>query len=557
MKYIELKNVTFAYDRGNEPAVRQLNLTISQGEFVVFAGLNGSGKSTLLRLINGLLIPQSGQVIFNGLHTCLEKNLIKIRQQAGMVFQDPENQITSTIVEEDTAFGPENLSFSRERMETAVKEVLALTELTDLRHRSTSALSAGQQQRLALAGILAMSPDCLLLDEPTSMLNPGARHSFLTLIEKLQKERGMTIIMVSHRLEEILLAPRMIVINKGVIAGDGSPSELLKNDNLNEWGLTPPPALRASRLLKNRENNFPELLYEIELAREIQKSKQPGLKKSLRDLYSQGKKRGGEILPGDSIMEINNLSHDYLKGTIMENRALQSVNFSLRKGETAVLIGSTGSGKSTLLQHMNGLLLPDEGVVKILNIPINHKTVSQDIHKIRKTIGLIMQRPERQLFERYVGDDVAFAPRQLGLKGKELAHRVKDSMELAGLSFIDFKDRPVHALSGGEKRKAAIAGVLAMKPSVLLMDEPSAGLDPLSRDELYRMMEELKAQGTAIVLSTHDMDEAYSLGDRIFLLDKGILLTQGTADEIFSQSDLLKKHGLGLPFVQRIEALYE
>jgi energy-coupling factor transport system ATP-binding protein len=554
MNYLDIKNATFAYDTGSNPVIRNLSLTLKQGEFTVLAGSNGSGKSTLLRLINGLLIPQSGVVMTAGRDTSAPENLLPIRRMTGMVFQDPENQLTATVAEEDTAFGPENLAFPLKEMHRAVDEALDITGLTALRKRSTSALSAGQLQRLALAGVLAMSPECLLLDEPTSMLNPEARRRFLDLIIRLNREKGITVIMASHHEEELLAASRMIIMDGGTIAADGTPDELFRRDSPEQWGLLAPPALAASRRLAREKKGFPLLTGEVELA--------DALRREERRLFTVLQKEDPLFqklpLPGNDkepIIRVKDLSHDYRKGSVMANRALDGVSLTLEPGETAALIGTTGSGKSTLLQHLNALLLPDGGDVRLLGIgPIGKDTPEEKAHFIREKIGLVMQRPEKQLFERYVGDDVAFAPRQIGLKGKELARRVKWAMDLAGLPFSLFRDRPVYALSGGEKRKAALAGVLALKGDVLLLDEPSAGLDPLSRRELHRILLDLQKQGTSLVIATHDMDEAALLAHQVLLMNGGKVLLSGPPAEVFSQAARLKEAGLEAPFIKRVEA---
>jgi energy-coupling factor transport system ATP-binding protein len=553
MNYIDITNATFAYGTDNSPVIRQLNLTVSQGEFVLIAGSNGSGKSTILRLINGLVLPQSGQILTNNLDTSNTENILTIRKTTGMVFQEPENQLTATIVEEDTAFGPENLSFPPEEMAKAIDEALNVTGLTEHKKRSTSALSAGQLQRLALAGVLAMNPQCLLLDEPTSMLNPQARRDFLSLILRLNREQGMTIIMVSHHYEEILAAPRLILMDKGKIVRDATPELILKEKGLEKWGLLPPLALEASRLLGKVSPDFPEVTKENELAKNIRSHRNlyfSVLQKSF-PLTREKSDLAEERLPSISL---KNLSHDYLKGTVLRQRALENICFTLNQGETACLIGTTGSGKSTLLQHLNGLLLADEGEVSLFgNPPLGPDTTEKETILLRQRVGLVMQRPEKQLFERFVGDDVAFAPRLIGLKGKELARRVKAAMNLAGLPFEKFRDRPIYALSGGEKRKAALAGVLALEPEILLLDEPSAGLDPLSRNELHRILINLKKKGTTLVIATHDMDEAALLGDQILLMEQGKLLSSGSASQIFTDGEELQKRGLELPFIKRIE----
>ncbi|MDC7222377.1 MAG: energy-coupling factor transporter ATPase [Spirochaetales bacterium] len=558
MNFIEINDATFAYGKDENPVIRQLTLEVREGEFLAIAGSNGSGKSTLLRLINGLILPHSGTVMTAGLNTSNPQDILPLRKTTGMVFQEPENQLTATVVEEDTAFGPENLAFEPEKMVRAVEEALDLTGLGEFKKRSTSALSAGQLQRLALAGVLAMNPRCLLLDEPTSMLNPQARRRFLDLILRLNREKGLTVLMVSHHFEELLAAPRLILMNKGRIVRDGDPHTILQERDLEQWGLTPPPALEASRLIQTGEKDFPSFTGEKELASRLGEEKKGEDRKKhlsfLKENFSPLKQPFPEEERSESQVRVEKLTHDYLKGTLLHQRALEEVSFCLKKGETACLIGTTGSGKSTLLQHLNGLLLADEGEVSLLGgRPLGPATTEEEVLSLRRKVGLVMQRPEKQLFERYVGDDVAFAPRQMGLKGKKLSLRVKDAMDRAGLPFQQFKDRPTFALSGGEKRKAALAGVLAMEPEILLLDEPSAGLDPLSRRDLHRILGDLQERGITLIIATHDMDEAALLGHQILLMDKGKVALSGSAEQVFSQGDELRRRGLEPPFIKRLE----
>ena len=553
MNYIEIQELNFAYGTEDTPAIRQLSLNISQGEFVVVAGSNGSGKSTLLRLIDGLLKPLSGKVVTAGYNTSVQNDIRPLRRIAGMVFQEPENQLTATVAEEDAAFGPENLAFPRDKMLKAVDEALELTGLLEQRKRSTAALSAGQLQRLALAGVLAMNPRCLLLDEPTSMLNPRARHRFMELIHNLNREKGLTVIMVSHHLEEILSSDRLIIMDKGSIVRDGDPDNLLRDRELENWGLVPPMALEASANLHASFPSFPVVTEESRLCEAIRAGggdKLEILKKDYPLFRSRSFRESAQVPP----VQVRRLNHDYQKGTLLRHRALEDVSFTLGRGETACLIGTTGSGKSTLLQHLNGLLLSDAGEVRLMGEePLTRNTDDDTILALRRQIGLVMQRPEKQLFERYVGDDVAFAPRQQGIEGKSLARRVKRAMETVGLPYAQFRDRPIYALSGGEKRKAALAGVLAMEPEVLLLDEPSAGLDPLSRRELHSLLMNLQKQGVSLVIATHDMDEAALLGHQILLMDKGRLVLSGPPSQIFEQTEELRNRGLEAPFIKRIE----
>lgn len=552
MTHIEFKDINFAYDREGDPVIRRFNLTVPRGQFLIIAGRNGSGKSTLLRLVNGLVKAQSGTIAVNGYNPSHPDHLPLIRRQTGMVFQEPENQIASTVVEEDVAFGPENLNFNSREMKEAVDRALRLTGMSSLRSRATTALSAGQQQKLALAGVLAMSPQCLLLDEPTSMLNPGARADMMDLITSLHRKSSLTVLMVTHHQDEILRGERMIILDQGVMVRDGLPREILTSDQLEDWGLLPPPALKASRMLREDDPLFPDCVTPRELSEAMARTDKPELRDRMRRFWPLRESPASREKP---IIRFNDVNHSYLKGTRMEQKALKNLDLSLPKGQTTFLLGSTGSGKSTLLQHMNGLLLPQGGSVIFDTTPLVRTMAAREMAAIRRRAGLVMQRPEKQLFERYLGDDVAFAPRRMGREGKDLSRTVRKAMERAGLPFSEFKDRPCYALSGGEKRKAALAGVLAMEPEVLLLDEPSSGLDPVARDTLHRLLSELSREGITLVIASHDMDEAALLADRVVLLDRGRVAAQGTPNEIFSQTDLLRSLGLALPFIKEMEVL--
>jgi len=245
------------------------------------------------------------------------------------------------------------------------------------------------------------------------------------------------------------------------------------------------------------------------------------------------------------VIEIQDLSHVYMAGTPQAKTSLREVNLTVEEGAVLALIGPTGSGKSTLLQHMNGLYTPQSGSVIVLGRDLADRVT--DLRRIRREVGLVFQNPEHQIFERYVGDEVAFGPRTAGLSGGELTRRVRWAMELAGLDFSLFKDRPTFALSGGERRKVGLAGVIALKPRILLLDEPTSGLDPQTHEELLCRMESLRGQGMTMVMATHDMDDVARLADRIVVLDGGRVVFGGTSREVFARREALGAHGLEVP----------
>ena len=247
----------------------------------------------------------------------------------------------------------------------------------------------------------------------------------------------------------------------------------------------------------------------------------------------------------EKVIEVRNLFHSYMAGTPLAKVSLQDVTLSVCSGEVLAVVGPTGSGKSTLLQHMNGLYTPQAGTVKVLGNDLSSKQT--DLVAVRRSVGLVLQNPGHQLFEQYVADDVAFGPRMTGLRGKALAAKVKRAMELVGLPFDEFKDRPVFSLSGGERRKAGLAGVLALEPEILLLDEPAAGLDPVAHEELLVQLEKLRDEGKTLVLSSHSMDDVARLADRVIVLNRGRVALEGSTREVFAQGDRLEEIGLTGP----------
>lgn len=255
---------------------------------------------------------------------------------------------------------------------------------------------------------------------------------------------------------------------------------------------------------------------------------------------------------GEPVIAVHGLGHTYLRGTPLAQVSLRDVDLRVERGEIVALVGATGSGKSTLLQHLNGLFRPQQGHVRVLGYDLNDPQV--DLRAIRRAVGLVMQRPGDQVFEQFVGDDVAFAPRQMGLRGPELRERVRWAMEQVGLDFETYKDRPVWALSGGERRKVGLAGVLALRPQVLLLDEPTAGLDGPSRLELLDRLRVWNAEGLTIVMATHNMDDVAALAGRVYVLAQGRVALTGTTRAVFAQAEQVRELGLDLPFAAALMA---
>lgn len=544
---IELDRVSYAYslpDGGRIPALRGISLRIEAGEYVAVVGANGSGKSTLARHLNALLVPDEGRVLVNTLDTHDVAHRTRIHRTVGMVFQRPEDQIVATVVEDDVAFGVENMGVPPAEIRTRVREALETVGLWAERTRSPHLLSAGQQQRVALAGVLAMRPACIVFDEATAMLDPAGRRTVRAMMTDLH-HAGVTIVAITHFMEEALDAERVVVLDHGVVALDGPPEAVFANaTQLHALALDLPPVAELTSALRRYIPALPDGLFTV-----------PALVDALDALPSRtgesaAKFTVSESPPGPVLIAVRGLGHVYLEGTPLARRALQSVTMDIGVATSHGLIGATGSGKSTVMQHLNGLLRPQEGTVRVGDYILNDPQV--DVRAVRRMVALVFQVPETQIFEQYVGDEVAYGPRLQGLMGASLRERVRWAMALVGLDFEAFKDRLTFALSGGERRKVALASMLALRPDVLLLDEPTAGLDPASRRELLAHLQSLREEGMTLVLSSHQMEDIAVLTECLTVLADGTTVLDGAAVDIFAQGERLRALGLDVPVVTQV-----
>jgi energy-coupling factor transporter ATPase len=510
-------------------------------------GANGSGKTTLARHLNALHLPDEGQVRIQGLDTRDPHNHPAIRSNVGMVFQSPEDQIVSAVLEEDIAFGPENLGLPPAEIRTRVEEALEITGLTGQRNRPPHLLSAGQLQRAALAGVLAMRPRCVIFDETTAMLDPGGRRMVRGLIQRLHED-GLTVLVISHFMREAVEAERVIVLDHGRIALDSAPEQVFRHPaDLQKLGLDIPYTARLASQLHEVLPGLPaNILRTAELIAALPEFV-PGGRLSPVTSFLPTPASSGNML-----IDVQALEHVYLRDTPLAHPALTGASLQAAEGSIHGLIGVTGSGKSTLLQHLNGLLLPQAGTVKVGPFDLNDDQT--DLKAVRRYAALVFQNPEFQLFEQYVGDEIAYAPRLQGEQGPVLRETVRSAMEMVGLDFEAFKDRFTFTLSGGERRKVALASMLAMHPQTLLLDEPTAGLDPLSRRETLRSLKELHSQGITQVLSSHYMEDVAELCDAVTVIHAGQTLLAGPGAEVFGQVERLESVGLDVPLVAYVAA---
>ena len=561
-KLIDIKNVTFEYFRRDEDgnvesmieALKDVSLDVEKGQFVAILGRNGSGKSTLAKHINALLFPSEGEVIVDGMDTEDGELRLKIRQTAGMVFQNPDNQIVGNLVEEDIAFGPENLGIPTADIWNRVDEALDKTGMEAFRNQSPNHLSGGQKQRVAIAGVLAMHPKCIIFDESTAMLDPQGRRNIIDVARGLQQEYGITILLITHHMDEVLAADHVFVMKDGRIMGKGTPMEIFAQHKLlEECGLRLPVLYQYLDFLEQEQiidavayrniHNVEDLITEMTRRYQKEQADQTELPNDLIGEIQVDRNAGEGIL-------LNHVSYVYNKGFADERIALNDVNLHITKGEFVAVIGHTGSGKSTLMQHLNGLYTATEGTVYYNGQDIADHDFS--IKQLRQKVGLVFQYPEYQLFAETVEKDVCFGPENMDISKVEAQKRAYEAIEAVGLPDTIYDCSPLQ-LSGGQKRRVAIAGILAMQPDYLVLDEPTAGLDPYSAEKLLEMLKDLQIrQGIAIILVSHSMEEVAEYADRIVVMDQGKICFDEPTWKVFTRKQELEELGLAVPTGNRI-----
>lgn len=545
---IEVNRVTYSHPvQGGppHPALRDISFMINQGEHIAIVGANGSGKTTLARHLNALLIPDSGSIKIMGLDTKDRSNHLRIHQQVGIVFQSPQEQMIATSIEEDVAFGPENLGLSTPEIQQRVRHALEQVGMWEQRERSPQHLSAGQMQRVALAGVLAMRPACVIFDESTAMLDPFGREDVLRNIETL-KQSGITVIMITHFMEEASLADRILGLYEGKLHFDGSPEELFTNDPLvRSMNLDKPRVLWFAQQLKPWISTIKNPLNVDQFAKQIELLESPRRFSPLDETHFFRNNQ-------EDLVKANQISFTYLQNTPLAHQALENISFSIRKGSVHGLIGATGSGKSTLLQHLNGLYIPQTGNLTVGPFEVNQDT---DLLQLRRYTGMVFQNPNYQLFEQYIGDEIAYGLKVLGISGAELRERVKVAMTQVGLDFDTYKDRLTFALSGGEKRKVALASTLVLDPSLMLLDEPTAGLDPIARREILGQMVRVHNEGKTLVVSSHQLEDLALLTDHVTLLTNGNVVDTIETDKVLSNHTLLHKYQMIAPVAAQMASI--
>ena len=557
---VEFSHVNFSYDEQSAPALSDLSLEVKKGEFLAVIGHNGSGKSTLARLINGLLLPDSGTVSVFGLKTSDGKNPIKIRKRAGIVFQNPDNQMVASIVEDDVAFGPENLGVPREEIGKRIDWALKSVGMEAFRDSTPSRLSGGQKQRIAIAGVLAIKPDIIILDESTAMLDPKGRREVMSVVARLNKEEGMTVILITHFMEEALLADRLVVLNCGQLVMQGTPAEIfLHSERLEAYNLSLPRIGRICKSLQKAGIPVADCLSPEVLAEEIARAAEKmGANSHSAAYIPQAIKENSH----EWDIDISNLTFTYSAKSPFASKALKGINLHIGEGQFFGIIGHTGSGKSTLVQHLNALIKlpqaqkhyhakkPKKGQPAPVNPAIsvgqfNLADKKCNFLKLRESVGMVFQYPEYQLFAETVFDDVAFGLKNFrkGISAEDTEAAVRAAIEMVGLSYEDVKGKSPFDLSGGQKRRVAIAGVIVTRPHILILDEPAAGLDPLGKQEIMDLLHKIHREWcSTVIIVSHDMDEIADNCTMAAVISDGIVADCAEPRVLYAEHALDKRN---------------
>lgn len=570
---IRAEQVRFQYKKrdvdGNviatEEILKGIDLTIKKGEFIALLGRNGSGKTTFSKLLNAILRPSEGTVTVDEMGTKDADKLYEIRQRVGMVFQNPDNQMVAANVEEEVAFGPENLGMESETIVARVKQALEQVRMWKRRKTAPNHLSGGQKQRIAIAGILAMHPDYIVLDEPTAMLDPKGRKEVMESLQRLNREQEMTVILITHDMEEAALASRVVLLADGQVRFDGTPEEFFGRDALLvEMGMEAPLSYRVRKLVESKECENTEETNITESGENVygqvddaclEDESRSGCvevgdfegKKNCHILKNTGKKTDHltDVSKDQALLSLQHVSYIYSPGTAYEKVALDDVSLSLGKGEIVGLAGHTGSGKSTLIQLLNGLLKPTRGTVTFEGKDIHAKGYSGNY--LRSRVGMVFQYPEHQMICDTVWEDVAFGPGKQGLTEEACKTRVEEALRFVDLPEKYYQASPLQ-LSGGQKRRVAIAGVLAMQPEYIILDEPAAGLDAEGKREIFdRIRRMSREQGIGVLLVSHSMEDLAEYADRIIVLDDGKKILDDLPAQVFAKRETLMDCGLDVP----------
>jgi len=541
---IRISDLSFTYPTGTQ-ALKNINLRIKRGEYVVIMGENGAGKTTLSLCLNGI-IPNviegdyEGEVYVENLKTT-EHRVYILAQKVGIALQDPETQIFCPTVKTEVAFGPENLGVPREEILKRIEFSLKVTRLSGFEERSPYQLSGGQKQRLALAAAIAMRPSILVLDEPTSQLDPIGTTEVFSVVKDLNQTHNMTIFMTEHKSDDIaVFADRVIVLKDGKLIADGEPHEVFGDESLVKSAFLKPPQVTELIYELRKRVSIDKVPITVDEAEELIRNLIMQKKIKVKPKTTQVTRPDAAIANTNKrevLIETQGLWHIY-PGNV---EALKDINLKIYDGDFIGIIGQNGAGKTTLVKHFNGLLRPTKGKVFVLGKDTTKVTTAE----LSKSVGMALQNPDHQLFATSVREELEFGLRNLNVPEEELEQRIDAALSVVGLS--EHKEDYPFKLSFGDRRKLTVAIVVAMKPRVIILDEPTTGQDYKGRYEIMEIAKKLHEQGHTIITITHDMELVAKYAKRIIVLGLGKILLDGPTSYVFSRPDILEKTYLKPP----------
>jgi len=539
---IKFNNVTFTYEGAKQPALQNVNLTVSPGEIILITGPAGSGKTTLCSCINGL-VPHyhegdlSGDVMIRKYNT-RNSRVGGLASLVGMVFQDPESQLVTNSVADEVAFGPENFGVPREKIVQRIAEALKATRLEGYDEREPHTLSGGEQQACVIASVFAMRPEIYVLDEPLANLDPEGKAIVLRVVVELAKQHGKTLILVEHALEEVLpLVDRIIVLDKGKIVRDGPVKEVLDAGDI-PFVFTRPPVVRLGEKynLKPLPLSSDDFYEKFQAHYKLANTEWEGLSQD-------------DIEVGKPVIKIDGIYFSYDKSGNHQREALNNISLSICAGEMVAILGRNGSGKTTLIRHIIGLLQPDSGKVIVLDKDV----ALTPTHELAKNVGFCFQNPNHQIVSFNVRDEIIFGLKAHGIDPDEFETRIHDSLEFVNM--LDYIDAEVFDLGKGQKQRIALASVLSLNPEILIVDEPTTGQDPRMAQEIFEIIKRLNESGTTVLIITHQIDYAAAYAQRAVVLGEGRIKFDGAIQNLLVEKDLMQASALEMPEITRLASL--
>ena len=541
---IRVRDLWWRYELGQDWALKGIDLTVRRGEFLVIVGPSGAGKSTLCLTLCGMIPHFSrgyykGEVMIIGRETRKMK-LSEITRKVGIVFQDPDTQFVTMSVEDEIAFPLENHGVPRQEMIERVRRTMEITRIIELKDKYPHELSGGQKQRVAIASILALEPEIIILDEPTSDLDPVGKSEVFSMLAEL-KRAGRTIILVEHNTEEAAkYADRVVLLRDGKIIMEGPPRKVFEEvESIKSAGVYPPQVTELAYTLSTRygvRGELPITLEEcLEWLREL----------NARIVTPNRLERSPTGVKGESIISLKDVSYSYPDGTA----ALRDVTLEFARGEFTAIIGQNGSGKTTLVKHIVGLLRPTVGEVRIFG----KKTSEMSIKEIATKVGYVYQNPDHQLFCQTVYEECAYGLRNLGLSEPEIRRRVSEILGRVGLQGLEKVD--TFLLGKGQRQRLAIASTLVMNPEVIIVDEPTTGQDMSQSTSIMELLASLHREGRTVLIVTHNMRLVAEYAERVVVMQAGRVVLDGDVRTVFSQVEKLREALITPPQITQLGQL--